>query len=64
MKLPQIINKSELARQMGIKPQNLNNKLTKTQRQAFTQDDKNKAIHALEMAISQLKQYDNNTTTI
>jgi len=53
--LPKIINKAELARKMGIEPQNLNNKLKGGNRQTFTDDDKRKVIEVLQEAIKEIK---------
>lgn len=56
--LPKIINKAELARSMGIEPQNLNNKLKGTNRQIFTEDDRNALIRVLKSAITDVKAID------
>lgn len=55
IKLPKLINKSELARAMGIHPQNLNDKLKGQNRHRFTEDDKQKAIDAMEAALKEIK---------
>lgn len=56
IELPKIINKAELARKMGIQPQNLNNKLKGSNRQTWTDEDKEKAIEALKEALKELKE--------
>lgn len=48
IELPKLINKAELARKMGIEPQNLQNKLKGTNRQTFTEDDKNRVLEIIE----------------
>lgn len=55
MELPKIINKAELARKMGIEPQNLNNKLKGTNRQSFTNEDKENLIEVLKSALEEIK---------
>lgn len=55
MELPKIINKAELARKMGIEPQNLNNKLKGTNRQSFTEEDWKKVVAVLQDAIKEIK---------
>lgn len=54
--LPKIINKAELARKMGIEPQNLNNKLKGTNRQTFTYEDYQKVIEILKETIAEIEE--------
>lgn len=55
MDLPKIINKAELARRMGIEPQNLQNKLKGTNRQSFTKADKEAMIKVIKDTLEEIK---------
>lgn len=55
MQLPKIINKAELARKMGIEPQNLQNKLKGTNRQVFTKEDKESVIRIIKETLQELE---------
>lgn len=55
IELPKIINKAELARKMGILPQNLNDKLKGSNRHKFTDEDRSKVVEALKQAIKEIE---------
>lgn len=55
IELPKLINKAELARQIGVSPAQLINKLKGTQRNSFTDADKEATIRALQKAIEEVE---------
>lgn len=55
IELPKLINKAELARQLGLSPAQLINKLKGTQRNSFTDADKEATIRALKKAIEEVE---------
>lgn len=59
IELPKLINKAELARILypdnSNAPASLNNKLKGTNRQRFTEEDKQKTIEALKKTIQELE---------
>lgn len=52
--LPKIINKAELARNLGITRAALNSKIKKVNRNEFSENDRYKAIEVLKNAIKDL----------
>jgi hypothetical protein len=56
IELPKLINKAELARQIGVSPAQLINKLKGTQRNSFTDADKEATIRALQKAIKEVEE--------